>query len=1124
MGTITKELLKIRKKLLDLSMRNRFLNYRPTKSRTLNIIDVIPREIYNILVNQENSMKFLPLEKVSDEVKNLFKNEQMDISSLSENDFLNLWSDSESNISESDRYNDIFLQTGLDKISLQKKLFYIHHQANSILEEQGFSVLFIALGFLEWQESNDSQFRKAPLIMIPVELERSKVKSSFKLKWTGEDIQENISLKAKLSEQGHLLPELNLTDNPDSIDDYFENIENQVSEYPNWSVSREIFLDFFSFSKFVMYKDLDPDSWPDDMDKSDKYKLIQSLLGTNQNKNSNSEGLFEEDMVDKKLKSSEIFQVHDADSSQIAVIEDAKSGRNIVVQGPPGTGKSQTITNIIAELLVKDKKVLFISEKMAALEVVSDRLNDAGLGAYCLEVHSRKTSRKSVLNELDKSLTLTDYSFDNDSLEAKMARLDKLRKELNNYVSIISNTYSSINIEPIKLLSIIESSRKHFEKVERNLVTITANNWNKFDIDEFESAIEKLNAVRGIIESICPVTDNPWNGCFIDDYLPNEEPELKLMIENCSSSFELLKDNIEKLKPYIDFVSETTIEVLREKIRAFEFVTGSIHINVNDPTNYFDKDTLNSATSLIDKLIEYRDHSSSVHDLFTEDSLDFDIENISNEYKEFAKRNFRIFNGRYRYLKKQINSFYKEESSRDINTIISDLEKLTFLRNLRNSIRDEKSKRSGDKCFGSYWKEEKSQIDLLQKYFDWIKVILELIDSDCLDKNVVGCISIEAKREKLIEDVKDLNVSIDSFFKKLDILINRLKFDPEVRFQNSISNVPLDSIFILLNTWLHNLSELNQWSIFSMLIAECKNTLAKPIAVLIENDKLISDDIIPCFKANYAEKLLSIVYKEKPFLRNFIGINHEKKIEEFATLDKDLLNLNRKRLIKNLNNKTPKIFSGATPNSEIGFLLAEIGRKRNHIPLRRLFEKSGKYIQKLKPCFMMSPLSVAQFISPESIRFDVVIIDEASQIKPEDALGSFLRADQAIIMGDTKQLPPTSFFDHLIDSDDYDDDDDSLPAGDQESILHLCRGVYPTKTLKWHYRSRHESLIAVSNLKFYNNELVIFPSANQKMDELGLQFVHLPETIYDRGRSSINRLEAREIAKRVVEHYKKTTP
>ena len=182
--------------------------------------------------------------------------------------------------------------------------------------------------------------------------------------------------------------------------------------------------------------------------------------------------------------------------------------------------------------------------------------------------------------------------------------------------------------------------------------------------------------------------------------------------------------------------------------------------------------------------------------------------------------------------------------------------------------------------------------------------------------------------------------------------------------------------------------------------------------------------------------------------------------------------------------------------------------------------RSGDVIQKVKPCFLMSPLSVAQYLDPRLTRFDTVIFDEGSQVRPEDGIGAILRGLQLVVAGDTRQLPPTSFFDSF--TDDEDEEQYEVGASDVESILHQARRSFSSKRLKWHYRSRHESLIAVSNKEFYENSLLIYPSPFASEDSLGLSFRHIADGVYDRGKSRCNRIEARAVAQAVVEHFRVT--
>ena len=219
--------------------------------------------------------------------------------------------------------------------------------------------------------------------------------------------------------------------------------------------------------------------------------------------------------------------------------------------------------------------------------------------------------------------------------------------------------------------------------------------------------------------------------------------------------------------------------------------------------------------------------------------------------------------------------------------------------------------------------------------------------------------------------------------------------------------------------------------------------------------------------------------------------------------------------------KKPNFYGGASSESEMGILQGQFNRKRGHMSIRKLLSVTGNLLQRIKPCFMMSPLSVAQFCDSKIMQFDVIVFDEASQIRPEDALGALLRAKQAVVIGDTRQLPPTRFFDSIVEGSDEDTDDETVSIIDVESILHQCRQRFVVNQLKWHYRSRHESLITISNQEFYQNELLIFPSPIDKAENLGLKFVHIPHAIYDRGNTSTNQIEAEVVVEAVFDHFRK---
>ncbi|MHA1280559.1 MAG: DEAD/DEAH box helicase, partial [Candidatus Helarchaeota archaeon] len=275
------------------------------------------------------------------------------------------------------------------------------------------------------------------------------------------------------------------------------------------------------------------------------------------------------------------------------------------------------------------------------------------------------------------------------------------------------------------------------------------------------------------------------------------------------------------------------------------------------------------------------------------------------------------------------------------------------------------------------------------------------------------------------------------------------------------------------------------------------------------------------FRAIYQEWIDSI-FDEDPNLGRFRRENHERMIAEFRNLDQKLIRLSRYRVIQEANARKPQGIKVQASDAEVNILIREATKKRRQLPIRVLFKRIPNLLFRLKPCLLMSPVSVSQFLSPELMSFDLVIFDEASQILPEDAIGAIYRGKTIVVAGDNKQLPPTPFFQKSI-IDDYDWDelsDDEVEVF--ESILDELLGIgLPRKMLKWHYRSKHEDLISFSNHRFYEGQLITFPSALSQHETLGVKFVYVPDGVYDRGGRRDNLREAEVVADLVFEHIRK---
>ena len=339
------------------------------------------------------------------------------------------------------------LRTSLDEEKLEKRLLAIYRDARTAEEEQGINILFLAIGFLRWYEDEKSEvLREAPLVLVPVSLTRDLRRSSFDLRCREDDITTNQAIQERLrADFGIVLPEL-----PESEEwlpsGYFAMVTETIATKSRWSIDPcGVELGFYSFSKLLLIRDLEPARW------GDKSILDHALLrGLTEGFNEESSPFPHDVPLDNLFAPSDLVQVVDANSSQTIVIETIRKGRNLVVQGPPGTGKSQTITNIIGAAVHDGKSVLFVAEKMAALNVVHLRLQKVGLGPICLQLHSRGANKRLVLAEIEE--TLNQHAAAPDPA-AECGRLKELRDTLNAVDERMHATVGDTGVTPFQALS-----------------------------------------------------------------------------------------------------------------------------------------------------------------------------------------------------------------------------------------------------------------------------------------------------------------------------------------------------------------------------------------------------------------------------------------------------------------------------------------------------------------------------------------------------------------------------------------------------------------------------------------------------------------------------------------------
>jgi very-short-patch-repair endonuclease len=1091
-----------RRELLDMGLRgNSLLNFVP-RAKSLSIVEELSKEIFHILVEDQKTMSFLPIpeEMVTEE-----EEQQLDLVSLPLPVVL-------AEKYGEERFTDNKLQTKLSAEKLDRQLLKIYTEANTYYQEQGIDILYLALGFLHWYEDANSDLaRKAPLVLIPVELVRSVASEAFKLRYTQAELGTNLTLAEKLKSDFYIdLPEL---DEEFEVIDYFDQVRAAIEKQARWTVAdNDIALGFFSFGKFLMYQDLDPERWPDDK-KPHHHTILSSLLGRGFDylREISDPSLTDSNAAVETPDLTTMHLVLDADSTQTEAVLAAKSGNNLVIQGPPGTGKSQTITNIIAEFLADNKSVLFVSEKMAALDVVKKRLDECEMGDAVLELHSHKSNKKSVMAELKRTLELGQPEIENPTPVYRKHKT--LREELDTYAEQVNVPILNSSLSYIRALGLY--LREQAVMGENKLPSLDFTPMKNWDFDAFTEACAQTSLLTDHMDVMGIPAKSVFAKSTLEQFSPVDQHKATKLLQKAIKHLEETLEKSAQLAASFDLRSpETTNEIITL------CQAGTVTIN---------RPGFNGIKLVAD---EWEQRKSSIQTMvdsgtiMAEHKKEWDGLLISQAWKENlvftrqvlatkGKKWWRFLSPEYHRAKSTLQGLMKGEFPKDTDVWLSMLDAI-----LDYQIQLEKFSpliTIGESLYGSRWLGEQSNWLEISEITNWVFHYYDEFNKSELACEILkylesgGDPSIEGDQLSELNDL--VSETMDLFKEALTTLA--IEFSKEDH--EKIASLKLEEEHQLLLDWEHNIDALQKMAQYNRLRKRLNNMGLSDLSALSYQWSHQPQLLLSVLKSSWFIGLIEEAYKTKEALIHFDRLGHEKAIEEFNLLDKQLFHHAKLDLINKHHQNLPTTFS----YGEVAVIQREMNKKRRIMPIRRLIREAGRALQSIKPIFMMSPMSVATYLEQGAISFDLVIFDEASQVKVVEGLGALLRGEQAVVVGDTKQLPPTDFFSQVLELDD--EEAEESQTADIESILSmfLSKGA-PEKLLRWHYRSRHDSLITVSNEEFYEGKLMVFPSPGVNPYAKGLCYRLNRDSVYERGGSRTNPIEAKEVAEAVIEHAKNT--
>lgn len=1077
------------RKLLDLSLRNNLLNLHMTRNM-LQLVDIDISHLEDTL-SEGKSFSILPNPEAEVLRKyNLYTPPLHPSSPLFQlaNDEL--------------KYNRLL--TRYHQEDLENILTYMHKNAKQAIEENGSSTLYLAVGLLKWYDrKSPGQPRLAPVLLLPVEISRRSVNSKFTLKSREEETMINITLVEFLRQEYELnlgaLEKLPADDKGVDVAKVMGTLRRAVMQLKGWDVEEQIVLGNFSFSKLILWKDIVVHQ--EELVKSD---MVRSLVEGKLVMEGNHEILKPQDLDD--LQSESLVLPIPTDVSQMEAVLTAQQGQSFVLHGPPGTGKSQTITNMIADALYHGKRVLFVAAKKAALDVVHRRLEQVGLSSFSLELHSNKSKKSEVLERLAKTLETGKFALVAD-YEREALRLDTAKKAISNYVNLLHQKQKA----GWSLYDCITAMEKYKDKkFQNNFISPTI--LEQVDPVLWQQWTDWLPQFQSVTRLIIHPSENPLAAMDIPQYSVSVQEDISLQTQGLLKLLPDLQSKSQSLCTTIHF--PFSIQTKTE----WEQFTAVLGIIQNLPGISIELVGFLSGSqnySLYEEWIrnfrQYLDTLNNILDDFNRSVLSADIATTEIQWKQAQQTWFLPKWLGKRKVKKQLGLFRKVPFTEDseIEQFFSASNQLQELQHLLQQNRFIKVQQA----LNNLYKEEQTNctdIDNKASLIQQLGKQLGAWETDALGKWVRV---LQEKNIRDTEEVKGKNITTINELIQLAATFNGQKKDYEkltgIHFQQQ-ENWMIE-ISAQLQQIREHLSRLKNWMNYRQLYKQGKDLNLQWLLDAYGNKSCDPDTITDYFYYTVNASLAQYIIGLHEPLNLFNAGLFEGKIEQYKKIAKDFQSLTIQELRLKLAAQLPNTTVEAMQSSEIGILQRAIKSRGRGWSIRKLFDQIPALLPRIAPCMLMSPLSVAQYFDVNTKHFDMVIFDEASQLPTCEAVSALARARQSVIVGDPKQMPPTSFFTTTK------VDEDNLEMEDLESILDDCLSLsVPSRYLLRHYRSRHESLIAFSNVNYYDNKLLTFPSA----DDLNrkVKYHHVPG-FYDKGRTRTNSFEADEIVNYIRLHY-----
>jgi len=809
------------------------------------------------------------------------------------------------------------------------------------------------------------------------------------------------------------------------------------------------------------------------------------------------------------------FQVVDADSSQLRAIAAVARQHDLVIEGPPGTGKSQTITNLIAQALAANKSVLFVAEKMAALSVVHGRLAAAGLGEFCLELHSTKANKRAVMQALGTAL---DASLQGVAAPtASTQRLPAVRATLTEYVRAVHDPHGALGASPYQ-------GYGEYGRVMGAPRVTYAGAVDGVTREQLDQTVRDLGDLAAAAEPVGVPAAHPWRDTTRTFYTSDDLEAVRATGHALAAQIADLMAGARRVEEGLSLPPVRTFADVDTAVA----VADVLHRSPGAPLAVLASEAWNAPPPDATRLVEQGRAVVALRDRLLAQLAPEALEQEHEADAAYVERKaegilrvLAVLDGRYRAIRKGWTGWRRPSVQGSLVEQVPLMRQVDRLRADRAALAA--AEPAAQALFGGLWQGEQSDWGVLAHYMRWVVEFRGV----CVRHGLSGrALEVASRPAPDVSAVDALRETARRAAGTLAELRQAVGWPAEY-----LAMAPLGEIAARAAALADHAPLGPRWAAFEGARRAVEQGAARSLLPPAMAGELAMRELAPAFLRAFWLKWLAGVVTARPVLARFATLTHEERVAEFRRLDERVFLENRAALVGQLRERTQHRLRGADAAAVMPVLRRELARQRGHAPLRRTLTQADAAVRAIKPCWLMSPLTVAQYLGAPGLgasglgasgaagsapAFDLVIFDEASQLPVEDAVGAVIRGRQLVVVGDPKQLPPTNFFSASIGQVDVPRDEDGAPLyEDSESILEEFMGSgMPMSRLKWHYRSAHESLISFSNVSFYDAELYTFPSVETGTHAAGLQFHFVDGGAYEG--KGLNPVEARRVADEVV--------